>query len=72
MNADDVLDGDEQLVQTGDDFTSFVREHFGALRKKGGAGFRVLAEATSSPTLARSDSSVASSISTGTRSGSGK
>lgn len=38
-------------VQPWERFQEFVRAHFGGLRKKGGAGLHVLAEASSSPTL---------------------
>lgn len=40
-----------EMVRTWDDFARFVRAHFGRLRENAGAGFRVLAEASSSPTL---------------------
>ncbi len=35
-----------------DEFSKFAKEHFGALRGKGGAGLHVLSERSSSPTLA--------------------
>jgi len=44
--------GAGQLVRTWGDFTRFARTHFAPLRENGGDGFRVLSEATSSPTLA--------------------
>jgi Fe-S-cluster-containing dehydrogenase component len=44
--------GVEEIVRTWEEFTEFARSHFGRLRKAGSAGFRVLAEASSSPTLA--------------------
>jgi molybdopterin-containing oxidoreductase family iron-sulfur binding subunit len=40
------------IVQTWDKFAEFARPHFAALRKSGGAGFHILAEASSSPTRA--------------------
>ena len=44
--------GGQEIIQTWQAFEEFVRSHFGKLRETGGAGFRVLAEAGSSPTLA--------------------
>ncbi|NQT14136.1 MAG: TAT-variant-translocated molybdopterin oxidoreductase, partial [Planctomycetes bacterium] len=44
--------GPGQLVRTWQEFTQFARTHFAPSRENGGAGFRVLAEASSSPTLA--------------------
>ncbi|NUQ61610.1 MAG: TAT-variant-translocated molybdopterin oxidoreductase [Pirellulales bacterium] len=41
-----------ESVQTWDKFVEFASGHFGPLRKDGGRAFRVLAETTSSPTLA--------------------
>ena len=40
------------LVRTWDEFAAFAKQHFGELRKTGGEGFAVLAEPSSSPTLA--------------------
>ncbi len=44
--------GDREMVRTWEEFTRFARSHFDKLRETGGAGFRVLSEATSSPTVA--------------------
>ena len=44
--------GPGQLVRTWGEFTQFARTQFAPFRENGGAGFRVLSEATSSPTLA--------------------
>lgn len=44
--------GAQQLARTWEDFSEFARAHFAGLRKTGGEGFRVLSEASSSPTLA--------------------
>lgn len=41
-----------EVVQSWERFREFARAHFGSLRKKGGAGLHVLAEVSSSPTLA--------------------
>ncbi len=46
------IDGREE-VRSWAEFSAFAREHFAALKKTGGAGFRVLSEASSSPTLER-------------------
>jgi molybdopterin-containing oxidoreductase family iron-sulfur binding subunit len=43
--------GDE--VKTWDEFSAFVRPHFGELRKDGGHGLAVLSEVNTSPTLAK-------------------
>lgn len=43
---------DGETVRSWAEFTRFARAHFGELRKSGGEGFRVLSEASSSPTLA--------------------
>ncbi len=43
-------EGDE--VQSWDEFAAFVKSHFGELRKNGGQGLAVLAEVSTSPTLA--------------------
>jgi molybdopterin-containing oxidoreductase family iron-sulfur binding subunit len=40
------------VVQTWDKFAEFARSHLDALKEKNGAGLRILAEASSSPTLA--------------------
>jgi molybdopterin-containing oxidoreductase family iron-sulfur binding subunit len=44
--------GGGEVQRTCDDFARFVQSHFASLAESRGAGFRVLAEATSSPTLA--------------------
>ncbi len=44
--------GRGETVQTWEKFAEFAQEHFGGLQKTGGKGFRVLAETSSSPTLA--------------------
>lgn len=41
-----------EVIQTWQDFAEFAQKHFGELRQAGGKGFRVLAETSSSPTLA--------------------
>jgi MoCo/4Fe-4S cofactor protein with predicted Tat translocation signal len=43
----------QEIVATWDDLTAFASEHFGSLRRTGGKGLAVLAEASSSPTIAR-------------------
>ncbi len=43
--------GGRRTVSSWDDFTSFARDHFAAARQDGGAGFRILSEATGSPSL---------------------
>jgi molybdopterin-containing oxidoreductase family iron-sulfur binding subunit len=40
------------MVQRWEDFAAFARSHFDSQKKNGGAGMRILAEASSSPTLA--------------------
>ena len=42
----------EEIARSWEEFASFARPHFAGLKKAGGAGLRVLAEASSSPTLA--------------------
>ena len=42
----------KELPQTAEDFDGWAREHFAALRARNGAGLAILAEASSSPTLA--------------------
>ncbi|MEE8452187.1 MAG: TAT-variant-translocated molybdopterin oxidoreductase [Thermoguttaceae bacterium] len=44
--------GAQRTVRSWDDFAEFARSHFGTLREKRGEGFRILARADSSPTLA--------------------
>ncbi len=46
------IDGREE-VRSWAEFAAFAREHFAKLTKDGGAGLRILSEASSSPTLAR-------------------
>jgi len=46
-------EGRSSTTETWDTLAAFLKEHVAALRQSGGAGFRVLAEAHSSPTLAR-------------------
>ena len=46
------IDGREE-VRSWAEFAAFARKHFNDLRKDGGAGLRILSEASSSPTLAR-------------------
>ncbi len=43
----------QEMVRTWEEFIRFARTHFGKLREAQGTGLRVLAEASSSPTLAR-------------------
>jgi MoCo/4Fe-4S cofactor protein with predicted Tat translocation signal len=43
----------QEVVSSWDDFTAFAGEHFATLRREGGKGLAVLAEASSSPTVAR-------------------
>ncbi len=45
-------EGGQRRVPTWDDFVAFAAEQATALRQRGGRGFAVLAEATSSPTVA--------------------
>ena len=44
--------GGQRTPATWSDFETFAREHFGALRAKGGTGLGILAESSSSPSLA--------------------
>ncbi len=44
-------DGSKEIVRNWEDFAEFARSHFDELRQNHGAGFRILAEAGSSPTL---------------------
>jgi molybdopterin-containing oxidoreductase family iron-sulfur binding subunit len=46
------LSAEGVLQQSWDDFAGFAKPHFDDLRKRGGAGLPILAEASSSPTLA--------------------
>jgi len=49
----EVMEGGKPLTKTWKDFEAFAAEHFGNLKKGTGEKLRVLAEASSSPTLER-------------------